>query len=267
MINTFMNDEEYRSCFREFWGLRKQIAELLVKYDLQSAEKVLDILAGHGYFSFEIQQLIKKGIIDSIGLENDYDSYAQALEKKVKENSFITESTIVYHIMNVIDLNFPDSYFDFIVNFLGLEDLQMTHGICGVRQCFNEMGRVLKQNGILLITICLEGDEPDQVLAKEITRAIGHQAYFQNLEFYVSEFNRINCEVLDQKWFYTNRKMTVNQSREEIRFACEETSKIFKQYNVHTIPFTTLWNKYQEKLSQHGMAYYSRLCVLIGKKL
>jgi ubiquinone/menaquinone biosynthesis C-methylase UbiE len=263
--NKFMSKEEYANSFTRFFGLRGKIAKSLIPFGLSSGMNILDILAGHGFFSYEIAKIIKDGKITAIGLQNDLDSY-NSFSKTLKKGKQKPLELINYQLMDVIKLEFPDNTFDFVTNFLGLEDVNMTRGSDGVKQALRECARVLKPSGILQITLCLEGDESDQIIAKEVTELIGHQAIFYPKEFYIEEFEKNNIEIIDEKWFYSKRKMTTEQAKEELAFACNETPKYFKEYNIKTISFEELWKKYGEKIKKHGMAYYSQLLVLTGRK-
>jgi len=266
MKNKFMTDKEYETCFSQFWGIRKKIAQTLIPFGLQSSSKILDVAAGHGFFTIEIAKLLQKGEINAIGLQNDLESYQNFTSSLDTKDSKIIKK-IKYSIMDAADLTFKDETFDFVVNFLGLEDINMTRGKNGLQKAIREFSRVLKQGGVLQLTICLEGDEPDQLLAKEITQDIGHQAMFYQKEFYIDELVKNNIDLTLEKWFYTKRKMTAKQAKEELQFACEETPKIFEDYKIQTKSFETLWEKYHTDLKKHGMAYYSQLLVIIGKKL
>lgn len=265
--NKFMSKEEYDNSFTRFFDLRGKIAKSLVSYGLKSGLNILDILAGHGFFSYEIAEVIKEGKITAIGLQNDLDSFHSFSKQLKKEKQKKLLGLIDYKLMDVTNLEFPDNTFDFVTNFLGLEDVNMTRGSEGVKQALRECARVLKPSGILQITLCLEGDEPDQIIAKEVTKLIGHQAFFYPKEFYIEELEKKNIEIIDEKWFYSKRKMTTEQAKEELAFACNETPKYFKEYNIKTISFEELWKKYGEKIEKHGMAFYSQLLVLIGKKI
>ncbi len=116
------------------------------------------------------------------------------------------------------------------------------------------------------ITLCLEGDEPDERLSREIMRYIEFNALFYPKDFYLREFEKLGVRLLNEKWFYTCRKMTAAQAKEELQFACNETPKLFQSYGVRTTPFEKVWKKFGERIEEHGMAYYSDLCVLIGQK-
>ncbi|MBU7030531.1 MAG: class I SAM-dependent methyltransferase [Theionarchaea archaeon] len=265
MKNEFMSNEEYEKSFVDFWGIRSKIAHLLTDYGLKSGAHILDVPAGHGFLSCEIAKVIQRGSIHAVGLQNDLKTF-QAFFRSLKGPEKEYSKLITYHVMDAAHLTFPDETFDFVVNFLGLEDINMTKGITGVKQCLSEFTRVLKPEGILQVTLCLEGDEPDQVIAKEIMEYIGCNAVFYSKDFYTAELQRRGIQILAEHWFHTRRKMTASQAREELLFACNETPKIFKDYDVHTVSFNKLWQKFGKRIKVHGMAFYSDLCVLIGQK-
>lgn len=261
-----MSNTEYDKSFTHFLGIRRKIAQSLIPHGLKSGLKILDVLAGHGFYSYEITKIIKKGKIISIGLQNDVESFQRfklSMKKRKQEKSL---GLIDYRLMDITKIDFPENTFDFVINFLGLEDVNMTKGTKGVKDALKECCRVLKPTGTLQLTLCLEGDEPDQIIAKEITEAIGHQAIFYPKEFYIDELKRNNIEVFNEKWFYTKRKMTYDQAKEELSFACNETPKYLKNFEIKTIQFEELWNKYSKRIKKYGMAFYSQLLVIIGKK-
>ena len=264
--NRFMSDQEYANSFNKFFGIRKLIAKTLIPYTENFELNILDILAGHGFYSKEIVKTIPESRVIAIGLANDKQSYKDYLKTNMKKRHASLFNKITYKVMDVTNLEFPNETFDMVVNFLGLEDVNMTKGIEGVRKALEESVRVLKPKGIIQITICQEGNDDDQKLAKEITKAIGHQAIFYEQDFYVKELEKDNIEIIEKKRFYTKRKMTAFQAKDELLFACSDTPQIFKNYNVKTIPFEILWEKYKKSLSEVGMAYYSELLTIIGRK-
>ncbi|MFX1539038.1 MAG: class I SAM-dependent methyltransferase [Promethearchaeota archaeon] len=266
MKNTFMTDAEYEECFMDFWGIRAKIAASLIPYGLQSGVLVLDIPSGHGLLAYEIAKIIQQGEIHAVGLKNDLESFQRFTRSLKTKNEQKPLNLITYHVMDAMQLMFPLGKFDFIVNFLGLEDINMTRGAQGVKQSLIEFVRVLKREGIIQLTLWLGGNEPDEVLAKEIHEYIGFNAIFYPKDFYVQELENLGVEIVSEKWFYTQRKMTVAQAKKELYFACVETVKIFQEYNVQTVSFEELWEKFGRQIETHGMAYYSDLCVLIGRK-
>lgn len=264
-MNEFMTDEEYETCFVDFWGIRTKIAHMLTNYGLQSGARVLDVPAGHGFFAYEIAKVINQGDIHAVGLNNDLRTF-HAFSRSLRDTEREYLKLITYHVADATRLPFCTGTFDFVVNFLGLEDINMTKGRTGVEHSLAEFVRVLAPGGVIQITLCLEGDEPDQVIAREVFEYIGFNAVFYPKAFYIRALEKVGVHILAEKWFYTHRKMTASQAMEELRFACEETPTIFKDYNVHTVSFEELWQKFGERIKIHGMAFYSNLCVLVGQK-
>ena len=126
--------------------------------------------------------------------------------------------------------------------------------------------RVTNLGGIVQVTLCLEGDEPDQVIAKEVMQYLGCDAVFYPKEFYINELHKAGARILAELWVHTHRKMTTAQAKEELLFACRETPRIFHTYDVRTVSFDDVWHKFKTRIDNHGMAYYSDLCVLICQK-
>jgi len=265
MLNSYMTDQEYGECFMKFWGIRAQIARLLTQYGLKKGAQVLDIPSGHGLFALEIAKVISSGNVHAIGLWNDLETF-QAFSHSLHPVDQLYLHIIRYHIMDAVCLGFKTNSFDFVVNFLGFEDINMTRGKQGVIQAIKECHRVLRPGGIFQLTLCLEGDEPDERIAKEVFEMLGCNAIFYPKEFYIEELNHCGIQLLDEKWFHTHRKMTAQQAKEEISFACTETPSIFSSYEVRTMPFEVLWDRVKDRIEVHGMAYYSHLCVLVGQK-
>jgi ubiquinone/menaquinone biosynthesis C-methylase UbiE len=265
MKNTYMTDEEYSNCFINFFGIREKISKHLKNYKLKPTSKVLDVLAGHGLFSLEMMKLIGNGEVHAVGLQNDKTSFNRMLYTSNSSERKLLER-IKYHIMDTRDLKFPSEYFDFVVNFLGLEDLNMTTGNKGVKQSLREFVRVLKKDGIILITLWLEGDDKDKILAKEINEFIGHNATFYPKSFYIDQLRKFGVTICEEKWYYTGKKMTSEQAKEELSYSCSKTSEVFKEYEVTTVSFEDLWKKFGKSIERYGVAYYSELCTIIGKK-
>ncbi len=261
-MNQFMTDEEYETCFTEFWGIRSKIAHILTEYGLNPNSIILDIPSGHGFFAYEIASYIKTGRVYAVGLHNDAKAF-KAFSRSVKDSKNL--KSIYYNVMDAAQLAFSSESFDFVVNFLGLEDINMTKGMKGVKQSLSEFVRVLNPGGFIQITLCLEGNEPDQVFAREIMEYCLN-AVFYNKSFYVEELERLGITMCGEKWFHTHRKWTPDQAKKELKFCCEEAPTIFADYNVRSVPFNELWQKFGERIEKYGVAYYSDLCVLIGQK-
>ncbi len=116
MQNEFMTDEEYNQCFVTFWGIRSKIAHVLTAYGLCPGVCVLDVPAGHGFFSYEVARILHKGEIHAVGLLNDVEAF-EAFSHSVKNQDCL--KLITYHIMDATQLAFHSELFDFVINFLG----------------------------------------------------------------------------------------------------------------------------------------------------
>ena len=102
MKNKFMTNKEYEKSFTSFWNIRKKIAKTLLPYGLQSASKVLDVAAGHGFFTFEIAKLVQQGKICAIGLQNDFESY-QRFANSLTNDILVANKALAAYLENSAD--------------------------------------------------------------------------------------------------------------------------------------------------------------------
>ena len=162
---------------------------------------------------------------------------------------------------------FRDQTFDCIVNFLGLEDINMTLGKNGVILTLLELGRIIKNKGIIEIAIMVKGNEPSSLLNWEIWEYIGLNSIFHPPKFYIKHLSRIGFRLEYKFLLKSFKKMNIEQAREEISFACEEAPKLFKLYNVKARKFQDVWNKYGVKIKQFGCGFYPDILVMVFKKV
>jgi ubiquinone/menaquinone biosynthesis C-methylase UbiE len=172
-----------------------------------------------------------------------------------------------YLVTDVVSLPIADNSTDFVVNFLGFEDINMTHGLSGVASSIGEIHRILRKNGFVELALCIEGDEPDEILSRDVSRYIGHGAFFGDKDYYLTILEDAGFGVVGERWFYSHRKMTARQAEEELRFACEETPKNFSEFGVRTKTFDEVWNRFGSRIQRVGLSYYSDICVLIAEKV
>jgi ubiquinone/menaquinone biosynthesis C-methylase UbiE len=258
---AYFNDEEYHRIFGEFKGIRKKIATL-VSHRLDSeSPQVLDLLAGHGYLSAELANLCPSCMINGTGLKNDLDSYL-ALRNSDLYPSSVWEN-VKYTECDVTSLPFNDDSFDVVVNFLGLEDVMMTHGESGILSAISEIARVLKDKGLVEIAIVEYGDSPEEKVAEEVWANIGLNAVFLPKEFYIEALRDRGIELMEEVVLKIRKKMTFSQAKEELQFACEQAPILFEDYNVSAISFDELMNRFGSRIEAHGMAYYPNIRVLI----
>ncbi|MFQ5871880.1 MAG: class I SAM-dependent methyltransferase [Candidatus Geothermarchaeales archaeon] len=260
MKNEYLTDEEYDAYFFELGGVRKKLADDLLHLALRPGMRVLDVASGHGTFACEVANLIRKGEVVGIGLRVDVEDSKSYLKE---HDSY---GIVKYQEMDATQMAFSDGSFDMVVNFLGLEDINMTKGREGVRGAIGEMVRVLKPGGVLEIALNVNGEEEEEVLSEEVTGYIGHNAYFYPPRFYVRELKRHSAEVLLEKWYYTGKKLTAGQARRELRYACEMTPVVYAEYRVKCRPLDQVWERFGARIGEHGLAMYSDILAIFARK-
>lgn len=262
-MNTYLSDEEYDRWFFDLGGARAKIVDLLRKNGLGRSCRVLDIAAGHGAFTLKIAQAVQEGEVVAIGLANDLKDF-QWYRTQVPEGEF---SRLIYYLeMNATELDFEDEHFDFVVNFLGLEDIRMTEGDDGLKRTIEEMVRVVRPEGFVEIAIGVYGEEPDEVLLKEVEEFIGHNAVFKPPDFFRKELRQNGLEVVEEHILVPGKKLAVRQAREEIQYACERTPEVFRRFGVKTRDFIDVWQKFGTRIEKTGLAHYSKILCIISRK-
>ncbi|MFX1500030.1 MAG: class I SAM-dependent methyltransferase [Promethearchaeota archaeon] len=258
---TYLADEEYKNIFIEFCSFRQKIVSKLKDFGLKKSNIILDLAAGHGILSLAIRDSGYEGKLVDIGLINDLESY-----RRITSNQNRKDANIQYIIMNTSTLAFRDNSFDFIVNFLGLEDINMTLGKKGVKNALIELNRILNKNGILEISIMLKGNEPSSIINWNLWKYIGLNSIFHSPKFYINLLENFGYILQNKFILKTNKKMTEEQAKEEILFACEEAPKIFDNYGVKAKSFEKVWKKLNKRIKKNGVGFYPEILVLIFKK-
>jgi ubiquinone/menaquinone biosynthesis C-methylase UbiE len=257
---TYLTDEEYENIFFDFCSLRNKIGMKLIKYGLLESENILDIAAGHGLLSIAIKKCGYNNNLVAIGLNNDMKSFGQLK----KRNSSM--KNIQYIECFSSQLGFKNESFDCIINFLGLEDINMTSGERGVKETLLEISRIVKKEGIIEIAIQVEGKKPSSKIFWDLWEKTGLNCIFYSPEYYVSILESAGCFLIEQFSLKTYKKLTENQARQEIKFACEEAPKIFSEYGVEARPFQKVWEEFKPRIRKYGLGFWPEFNVLIFKK-
>ena len=109
---------------------------------LKNVEKALEIGCGNGYGTKLIKKYYSPKNIIAIDLDEKMIKIAQ------KRN---TDTSITFKVMNAAQLDFPNNYFDVVFDF------GIIHHIPNWKDCIQELKRVLKPNGkIILEELSLE---------------------------------------------------------------------------------------------------------------
>jgi SAM-dependent methyltransferase len=166
--------------------------------------------------------------------------------------------------MDASDLDFQPESFDTVVNYLGLEDIHMTRGREGIENTFKEVFRVLKPGGLFYMVVMPpdEMETPAQRLEVEVFSHIC-QATWLNTVDYVQLLKDTGFLYKGKEVYYTGLKLNVKQSREEIKYACDNVSR---NYGVKALDFETVWEKYKSKIKLHGMGHYTKTVLMKAKK-
>ena len=261
--HDYFTDEEYESAFDQFGGIRSEIAAFVSRNHSGGVGTILDVPAGHGYHLAEFSKIYPESNLIAVGLATDIPSYRGVLESCESIRHLFRNS--VYLVCEATRLPLNDARCDMIVNFLGLEDIRMTRGEEGVRLALREMSRVLKDDGIIQLSIVEYGDSEEERVADEIWKTIGLNAIFYPRDWLVEEMQSLKMIQKSEAVFTYPRKMTPHQAAEELTFACENAPRTFSQFGVTAISFEELWKRFGERVENHGMAYWSRIRVLLFK--
>ncbi|MFX1578522.1 MAG: methyltransferase domain-containing protein [Promethearchaeota archaeon] len=264
MSFRYFTDREYEQAFVEFGNIRSKIAEKMRQLTLLEGGTILDFLSGHGFLSAEMATRFPNSRLLGIGLRNDIETWEQLKNSKRYKQS--VWSNFHYLLSDATRIPLKSSSCNMVVNFLGLEDLNMTSGLIGIQKAFAEIERITKHDALIQISLVEYGKTPEEMLAKEIWNSIGLNAVFRNQEDYLQLFEEISIHPIETLKFELRRKMTAKQAREELRFACEEAPRIFSAFNIRAIRFEDLWERFGERIEADGLAYWSQIRIVILSK-
>ncbi len=264
MSFEFFTDDEYKDAFVWFGGIRSKIASLVSRIGESPLDTIVDIPAGHGYLALEFAKLHPSSRLLGVGLPSDIASYRRLRSSDAFPEEVL--SRIDYLCGDAMYLPIGDNSCDLAVNFLGLEDIKMTRGEEGVRQALAEMVRVVKPSGLVQISLAEYGDLPEERIAKEVWKSTGLNVDFAPRDWYVQTLENANTKHADEDEFVYPKKMTAEQAKEELRFACEKTPQTYAPFGVSASSFEKLWSEHGKKIEEHGMAYWSRIRVILFEK-
>lgn len=256
MVSDYLTDEEYQTYWLRLEGLRKDISESL---GLNLGMRILDVGTGWGLFTIEMAKQLKKGEIVGIDIISEDRRKARQLVKEAE-----VEEIVSIQKMDATELSFPDNYFDLATSFLGMRDIYMTRGKKGVKKAVEEMIRVVKAKGriVLCVTPFEEMETEDQRVAVELEGEV-FGAKSMPKKFYTGIFREKNVMLVEQRAFQTNKKLTANQAKIELREGIKIARKI---YGKKVPTFKEIWSNYGNKIEVFGYGMYSKIVMLVVKK-
>lgn len=261
MSFEFFTDLEYAEAFHRFGGMRKAIAKFVHSSIKGRADLIMDVPAGHGYLAAEFAQIFPSSQILALGLRNDVDSHVSLKKSDSYRQNVWTH--VGYIASDAMMLPFSDGTFDLVINFLGLEDIRMTRGIEGVQVALSEMARILDTKGLLQISFVEYGNLPEERLARDVWTATGMNPVFEDREWYQGELEGVGLRFIKEEQFIFPKKMTAAQAKEELKFACDVAPSIFIEFGISARSFESLWAEFGNRIETHGMAYWSRIRIML----
>jgi ubiquinone/menaquinone biosynthesis C-methylase UbiE len=253
MGEAFVSDEEYPTYFVKLEGMRERVAAELRGL----TGDVLDVATGSAYFAMALARRhpdIHVTAIDIDGLET-----ARGNVEKGQLSDRIT-----LREMDASSLEFSNGCFDHVVNFLGLEDIHMTRGREGVEKAFKEAHRVLRPGGSFCF-VAMPSDmaeTPAQRNEIEVFSWICDATWLTRAE-YMGLISGAGLVYEYGKVFRTGKRLTVEQAKEEMAFACENVPLI---YGRPARGFDDAWERFGDRITEHGMGHYSRLELFATRK-
>jgi ubiquinone/menaquinone biosynthesis C-methylase UbiE len=253
MGEAFVSDEEYPTYFVKLEGMREKVAAELQYL----AGDVLDVATGSAYFAMALARRHPDIHVTAIDIDSLETARGNVNEGQLSDRVTLRE-------MDASSLEFQDESFDQVVNFLGLEDIHMTRGREGVERAFKEAHRVLRPGGSFCF-VAMPSDEaetPAQRNEIEVFSWICDATWLTRAE-YMTLVSGSGLTYEYSKVFRTGKRLTVEQAREEIAFACDNVPRI---YDRPARGFDEAWERFGDGITEHGMGHYSRLELFATRK-
>ena len=256
MLESYVRQAEYPTYYQTLEGLRTKVA---ARIPAIPHAHVLDIATGYAYFAVELAKRAESIRITGIDISDDSIHKARAT---VVEHGLRARINIMR--MDATCMHFADGVFDMAVNFAGLEDIHMTRGREGVANVFCEAHRVLKP-GAFFCYVVMPIDEMETDAQK---LEVALFSYICNATWLtMSAYRALACQtgfdIIECEQFTTGKKLTAEQTQEEIHFACDHVPRI---YGIATPRFDEVWTKFGEAIEEHGCGHLSKTVLFITKK-
>ena len=255
MKEKYVSKSEYDSYYSDLCNLRGRIAaDLPIRVDM----KILDLATGYGYFAAEVARL--DPTLKIVGIDISSDSVGKA-------NKYILVQKLSGRVkilpMDATNMSFRNGTFDMIVNFTGLEDIHMTRGIGGIEKTFAEIARVLVPGGYLCTAVMPPDEMETEAQRTEVeVFSFTCNATWLSTDRYESMLRKVGLNVVGKRAYRTGKKLTPQQAKTEIKFACEFVPKI---YGVKTASLDEVWNRYGPRIEEHGLGHYSKVVLIIAR--
>lgn len=257
VMEEYVAEGQYETYFERLGGLRSTLARDL---PASSGMIVLDVATGYGYYAIEVAGL-DPGIA-VVGI----DIARSDIEHSIANHTRAGLTGRVWAIqMDAARQGFRCRAFDMAVNFLGFEDIHMTRGRAGLERTFCEVNRVLKPGGHFSLAVMPPEEMETEAQETEVALfSYVCDSTWLSLREYEAMLGAAGFEVVRESRLLTGKKLTPEQARSEIRFACENVPKI---YGKATPCFDDVWARFGPVIETCGLGHYSKLVSLLARKV
>jgi len=257
MIEEYISNPEFQTYFERLDGLRLRIANDL---PLKPGTHILDVGTGSGFFAIEVAKCDRSLQITGIDISQ---SDMRNARKNIKRHGLNDRVEILD--MDATKMRFHPEEFDMAINFTGLEDIHMTRGKVGVQKTFLEVNRVLKPKSFFCFVVM----PPEEMETKAQKIEVALFSYICDATWlaakeYKEMLSQAHFRLIRRRSYYTGKKLTPEQAKAEIRFACKTDPKI---YGISTPPFEEIWAKFGRDIEKNGLGYYSKVVLMIAQKV
>lgn len=257
MIEQYISAEEYPTYFSKLSDLRGRIARDL---PIEPGMRVLDLATGSGFLAMEIAK--RDNSLKIIGIDISSNDILSA-RKNVEEHGLVDRIEIIE--MDATEMSFHREEFDMAVNFLGLEDIYMTRCKDGVQKTFLEVNKALKFNRYFCFAVM--PPEEMETEAQKIEVALFSyicDATWLSAKEYEDMLEEAEFKLVRKRSYYTGKRLSPEQAKTEIRFACENVPKI---YGINTPSFEEVWGRFGQDIEKDGLGHYSKVVFITAKKI
>jgi len=252
----YISDKEYRTFYENLNNLRFRVVSDL---PIRSSVNILDIGSGYGYFTIEVAK--HDANLQVTGIDISEQAVRKA-RKNIKLHNLQKRVRIIE--MDATRMQFGKKSFDMAVSFTGFEDIHMTRGRKGVHATFSQVNAVLKPHSFFCLVV-MPTDEMETVAQKTEVDLYSYicDATWLRSRVYKKMLEQAGFKLIRRKEYYTGKKLTANQAKLEIKYACKNVPQI---YGIDTPTFADIWRKFGKKIEEQGLGQYSKVVLIVAQK-
>lgn len=256
MIEEYISDTEYETYYGKLGSLRAKIAGGL---PVEPGMHILEVGSGEGFFGIEVAKRDSSLRITSI----DISLRAIGNSRENVRREGLADRVEILE-MDATKMTFSDHEFDLAVNFAGLEDIHMTRGMPGVQKTFLEVNRVLKPGSCFCFLVM----PPEEMETEAQKTEVALYSYicgatWLTVKEYRQMLEHAGFKFMGTSSHTTGKKLTPDQAKAEIQFACENVPQI---YGINTRSFEEIWAKFGQAIERNGLGCHSKVMLMITRK-